>query len=62
LRGKLKELGFHKLQQSVWIHPYDCKKEIELLREFFGLSKKELRLIVGKIEGDEFLKRHFNLI
>jgi len=62
LRGKLKELGFYKLQQSTWVYPYDCKKEIELLREFFGLSKKELRLIVGKIEGDEFLQKHFNLI
>ena len=61
LRGKLKELGFYKLQQSVWIHPYDCKKGIELLKEFFGLSKKELRLIVGKIEEDSFLQKHFNL-
>jgi len=61
LRGILKELGFYKLQQSVWICPYNCEKEIELLREFFGLSKKELRLIVGKVEEDEFLKKYFNL-
>lgn len=61
LRGKLKEFGFYKLQQSVWVYPYDCKKEIGLLKEFFGLSKRELRLIVGKIEEDEFLKRHFHL-
>jgi len=61
LRGKLKELGFYKLQQSVWVYPYSCKKEIGLLKEFFGLSGRELRLIVGKIEEDEFLKRHFTL-
>jgi DNA-binding transcriptional regulator PaaX len=61
LRGKLKELGFCKLQQSVWVYPYNCEKEIELLREFFGLNKRELRVIVGKIEEDEFLKKHFNL-
>jgi len=61
LRGKLKELGFRKLQQSVWVHPYNCGKEIELLREFFGLDKRELRMIIGKIEEDEFLQKRFNL-
>jgi len=55
LRGKLKELGFYKIQQSVWAHPYDCEKEINLLREFFGLSGQQLILITGEIENDKFL-------
>ena len=61
LRGKLKELGFYKLQQSVWVHPYDCKKEIDLLQEFFGLDQRELKLIIGKIEKDDSLQKIFNL-
>jgi DNA-binding transcriptional regulator PaaX len=61
LRGKLKELGFYRLQQSVWVYPYECKKEIDLLREFFGLTPKELILISGKMEGDKFLRKFFNL-
>ncbi len=62
-RGKLKELGFFPLQKSVWIHPYPCKDEIELLREFFGLSQKEIRLITAEnIENDKFLKKIFKLI
>ena len=61
LRGKLKELGFFRLQQSVWVYPYECKKEIDLLREFFGLSGKELILITGKIENDRFLRKFFKL-
>lgn len=58
-RGKLKELGFLPLQKSVWIHPFDCKDEIELLKSFFGLSDKELRLIIAQNIGDdkEFRKR-----
>jgi len=36
-RGKLKELGFQPFQKSVWIHPFDCEAEIDLLRKFFGL-------------------------
>jgi len=52
-RGKLKELGFYPLQKSVWIYPFDCRAEIELLKEFFGLSDKELRLIVTEDIGED---------
>lgn len=58
-RGKLKELGFHRLQQSVWAHPYECQKELDLLRDFLGLSSRELILIVGKIENDGYLRKFF---
>lgn len=61
LRGKLKELGFFRLQQSVWVYPYDCQRETELLKEFFGLSSKELILIEGYIKDDKFLRSFFNL-
>lgn len=61
-RGKLKELGFYQLQKSVWAHPYDCRAEIELLRDFFGLREEELRLmVVEKIESDEKIKSFFKL-
>lgn len=61
LRGKLKQLGFHIFQKSVWIYPYDCRKEIDLLREFFGLKPIQLALIEGKIKEDKLLRKHFNL-
>lgn len=61
LRGKLKELGFQIFQKSVWVHPYNCKKEIKLLREFFGLKQSQLTLIEGNIEGDNHLRKFFNL-
>ena len=61
-RGKLKELGFYPLQKSVWIHPFDCRAEIELLRDFFGLSEKEIRLLVAEdIENDRNLEEIFKL-
>lgn len=61
-RGKLKELGFYPLQKSVWVYPFNCQAEIELLRKFFGLSERELRLIVCEEIGDDnWLRRHFNL-
>jgi DNA-binding transcriptional regulator PaaX len=61
-RGKLKELGFHQLQKSVWVHAFDCQAEIDLLKDFFGLSSKELRLIISRdIGNNKELKRFFKL-
>ena len=53
LRGKLKELGFYSLQKSVWIYPFNCQAEIELLKDFFGLSENEIRLILAENIGDD---------
>ncbi len=62
-RGKIKELGFYCLQKSVWVHPFECRAEIELLRDFFALSQDELRLIVAdELGNDNKLKEHFELI
>lgn len=62
LRGKLIELGFYPLQKSVWVHAFDCQAEIELLKEFFGLSDKEIRLIeTDDIGPDEGIKKFFKL-
>ena len=62
LRGKLKELGFYKIQKSVWIYPYNCKKEIQLLKDFFNLKTKEITLITAeKIENETFYKKKFKL-
>lgn len=62
LRGFLKRLEFYQLQKSVWVCPYDCRDQVNLLRDFFGFNKKELRLIVTRdIEHDKDLRRVFNL-
>lgn len=53
LRGFLKRLGFYQLQKSVWVHPYDCSAEIELLQEFFGFTAREFTLIIAEHIQDE---------
>ncbi|MFH1180890.1 MAG: hypothetical protein V1705_00590 [bacterium] len=61
-RGKLKELGFYPFQKSAWIHPYDCRNEVELLKDFFGLGEQELRLIVAQDIGENiFLRNIFKI-
>ena len=53
LRGKLKQLGFRQFQKSIWIHPFDCRVEIALIKGFFGLTDKEVQLIVAEDIGSE---------
>ena len=52
-RGKLKDLGFISFQKSIWISPYNCKDEINLLIDFFDFSNNEIRLIVADHVSDD---------
>lgn len=62
LRGKIKELGFFKLQKSVWVCPYEFQKEVELIRDFFGLSSEEMKTIVAsEIEDEKLIKEFFKI-
>jgi len=62
LRGKIKELGLFQLQKSVWVYPYDFRDEMSLLRDFFGLTGAEMKLITAsEIEGDGLVKKYFQL-
>ncbi|MEK7510307.1 MAG: hypothetical protein AAB567_01965 [Patescibacteria group bacterium] len=61
-RAKLKSLGFTPLQKSIWLCPFDCKPEIEILKDFFGLTEKEVRLVVAKNIGNETsFRQHYRL-
>ena len=57
-RDKLKNLGFFMLQQSVWVYPYECKKEIDFILEFLGLRSYVLYFEV-EIERDAWLRKYF---
>jgi virulence-associated protein VapD len=36
LQSKLREMGFEKLQKSVWVHPFPCEAEIMFLNDIFN--------------------------
>jgi DNA-binding transcriptional regulator PaaX len=62
LRGKIIEFGLFQLQKSVWVYPYDFQKEIELLRNFFGLTDEEMQIVIAsRIENDKTAKLFFGL-
>lgn len=63
LRQKLRDLGFVKLQKSVWITPFSCNDEIRFLREIFNISFNVDIITATDIGHHEIkLKKLFNLI
>jgi len=61
LRKTLFKIGFVRLQNSVWLYPYDCEDLISLLKADFKIGKDVLYLIVEKLENDWHLRKTFNL-
>ena len=62
IRFTLKQIGFVKLQHSVWVYPYDCEEWITLLKLDFKFGKEVLYMIVEKIENDKTLRQNFGLV
>lgn len=61
LRNMLVSVGFYSYQKSVYVFPYECKREVELLKKILD-GKSYIRYIVAeKIEGEARLKQHFGL-
>ncbi len=59
--AKLKELGFYPMQKSVFIHPYECKNEIDFIVEIFNLTPFIRFLRVKETDVDLHLKQLFKL-
>lgn len=61
LRLKLKELGFHEWQKSVFIHPYSCRDKIDFIIEFFEIRPFVRYAELHNPTNEADLKLHFNL-
>ncbi|EKE16544.1 MAG: Transcriptional regulator, PaaX family [uncultured bacterium] len=61
LRGKIKDLGFHQLQKSVWVYPYDCEDELLFVAEIYEVQRHIEVLTVEKLLHESELKRKFKL-
>lgn len=61
LRMKLKELKFYELQKSVFIHPFNCKDEMDFIIEFFQARPFVRFAVVENIDNESHLKNIFGL-
>lgn len=59
LRKKMKELGFYKLQASVFVYPYSCYEVVSFLREYFGVKAEVEYIEADNLESQNKLLSHF---
>ncbi len=59
LRRKLKRLGLHNIQRSVFVYPYNCRKELEFISEYYGLTKYTSYFEASVTDLDKELRQHF---
>lgn len=62
LRMRLKQLGLKELQKSVFVHPHECRDEIDFVIELYN-ARRYVRFIEAfHIDNELHLKRKFRLI
>jgi len=61
VRHALVSIGFMRLQDSVWVYPYNCEDLISLLKADTETGEGVLYMIVEGIENDEIIKKYFGL-
>lgn len=61
IRKKLEEMGFYQYQESIFVCPYRCQKEIEYLREVLKVPHAVKYLRADVIENEDELKDIFNI-
>lgn len=61
IREVLTQVGFARLQNSVWIYPYDSEDIITLLKADLKIGRDVLYLIVDSLEYDLPYRKIFNL-
>ena len=61
LRGMLQSTGFVRIQNSVWVYPYDCEELFVFLRADLHLGRGVLYIVAEEVEHDRMLREHFNL-
>jgi len=61
LRKKLKEMGFYPLQRTLWLYPFDPRKEIEFVAQTFGIGQfvTVMKIAALDIQDKDVLERHF---
>lgn len=61
VRRQLCSWGFHYLQDSVWIYPFECEEAVELLKTAYRVRHDVYYLVVSRMAYDHRLRRLFGL-
>ena len=61
LRRHFRELGCYELQKSVFVHPFECRDEIDFLIEFYHTRPFVRFLVAEHIDNARHLEQKFRL-
>jgi len=61
LQETLRNTGFYRLQDSVWVYPYPCDELVMLLKAEYQLGKEVLYMAVKHLENDGNLRKFFGV-
>jgi len=61
IRRFLTDLGFYPYQKSVYLFPYECEKEIKLIKKIAEGNRYMKYIIAEKIEDEDHIKTFFKL-
>ena len=61
IRRILSSIGFVRVQDSVWLYPYDCEDIVMLFKTDLRINKEMLYMIVDVLESDKIFRKHFSL-
>lgn len=61
VRHLMRTLGLYRLQDSVWVHPYECEEIITILKTDLNIRSELLYVIADAIEFDKPLRKYFAL-
>lgn len=59
LTDKLSQLGFKQLQKSIWVHPFPCRPEVELVAETLLARKYVTFIEITEIDSEQKLRERF---
>lgn len=61
LRNFLKQIGFYQYQKSLYAYPYECEKEVALIKKIVEGGKYINYIVADRIEKEKELKIYFQL-
>ena len=61
LRYKMRLAGFYELQESLFLYPYDCEKEIAEFAKLFKLEKYIRFALLEYIDNQDDIKKIFKI-
>ena len=62
LSRALKNMGCFQFQKSVFVHPFECRNEVDFVIEFFSMRPYVRFIIADNIDNELDLKKRFGLL